>query len=74
MIQQMKSKVKKETFVERMLIQLRNIDIFAPNIISELHIDNNFDQKTYIGGGLTILVRLIFGIFVVGNFVKMIQR
>lgn len=37
---------------------LKNQDGIAPTINSELHLDNNEDQKTHFGGVLTIFVKI----------------
>lgn len=43
---------------------VKNQDELAPTINSELHFDGNEDQKTHLGGVLTLFAKLVMAYFV----------
>ena len=54
--------------------KFRSYDLMGPTIQTELHFDEEVEQKTYFGSFITIIVQLLFFSFIVRNFLEMIHR
>lgn len=54
--------------------QLKDQDAVCPSISTEIHIDNDEDQRTHIGGVLTILAKILLLWVIYSGGYKMVTR
>lgn len=52
----------------------RSYDELGPSILTQLHLDNNTEEKTYTGAAITLLVKFIFFSLMIKNFADMVDR
>ena len=53
---------------------LKSQDDVCPTLVSEMHLDNDEEQKTRCGGIISIVIKLMITYIVVSNGFKMVQN